>query len=234
LKTIQNIERGKQRGRSMAFVIMGHGLGSATLERQPWLRAVKCLHLALLVTTQHHGAFGRAHVQPHDIGELLFEPDVIGDFERLAQMWLEAVRAPDARYRGCTGTGLFGHRARAPLRCRFRLGLRGQLHNPLSTHPGRASATRGVFFYPSQSKLHIPRNPAPNARRANIEFLRNDTIGKTRGRHQHHIGAHCATNTRQTRRTPDKQGIQVVWAKLDNYSTMNHPGLLETEIISFG
>jgi hypothetical protein len=56
---------------------------------------------------------GRVHVQPNDVGELLLEPDVIGDFESLAQMGLEAVAAPNARDCGRTGTGFFGHGARA-------------------------------------------------------------------------------------------------------------------------
>ena len=48
------IERRKQRARSMALVIVGYCLGPAPLERQPWLGAIERLHLALLVTAQHH------------------------------------------------------------------------------------------------------------------------------------------------------------------------------------
>ena len=109
--------------------------------------------------------------------------------------------------------------------------MRGQFHNPLSTRLAWTPATRGVFFYPSQSKLHILRHAAPNARCANIEFLRNDTIGKTRGSHQNHIGSNGATNIRQARCTPDKQGTQIVWAKLDYNSAVNDPGFLETIFI---
>ena len=86
--SVQNVERRKQRDCSMTLVIVGHGLSPPVLERQPWLGPVQRLHLALLVTAQHHRTLGRVHVQTHDIGELVLEADVVGDFEGSAQMRL--------------------------------------------------------------------------------------------------------------------------------------------------
>ena len=53
-RSIQNVERREQRGRAVAFVVMGHGAGAALLHRQAGLGAVECLDLRLLVDRQHH------------------------------------------------------------------------------------------------------------------------------------------------------------------------------------
>jgi len=53
-RAIEHIERGKQRGRAVPLVIMGHGSGTALLHRQAGLGAVKRLDLGLLVEGQHH------------------------------------------------------------------------------------------------------------------------------------------------------------------------------------
>src|SRR6185295_12517212 len=37
---VQNVERGKQRGGSVALVVMSHGASAPFLERQPWLSSV--------------------------------------------------------------------------------------------------------------------------------------------------------------------------------------------------
>ena len=55
-RSIQNVERREQRGRAVAFVVMGHGAGAALLHRQAGLGAVECLDLRLLVDRQHHPA----------------------------------------------------------------------------------------------------------------------------------------------------------------------------------
>ena len=47
--TIQHIERGKQRGRAIALVIMGHGASPTFLHRQARLGAVQRLDLGLFI-----------------------------------------------------------------------------------------------------------------------------------------------------------------------------------------
>ena len=56
--SIENVERCKQRGGAVAFVIMGHRSEPPVLERQPRLRAVECLYLALFVEGQHNRVRG--------------------------------------------------------------------------------------------------------------------------------------------------------------------------------
>ncbi len=50
---VEHVERGKQRGRTIALVVMRHRGGAALLQWQPRLRAVQRLHLALFVAAQH-------------------------------------------------------------------------------------------------------------------------------------------------------------------------------------
>ena len=59
---IENIERGKQRGGAVAFVIVCHGGAFSGLQRQAGLGAIERLNLALLIDRQHHGMAGRLHI----------------------------------------------------------------------------------------------------------------------------------------------------------------------------
>jgi len=49
-----HIQRGEQRGRAMALVVMRHGGGAPLLQRQPGLGPVEGLDLRLLINTQNH------------------------------------------------------------------------------------------------------------------------------------------------------------------------------------
>ena len=69
-RSIQNVERREQRGRAVAFVVMGHGAGAALLHRQAGLGAVECLDLRLLVDRQHHRMGRWTDIQADDIGDL--------------------------------------------------------------------------------------------------------------------------------------------------------------------
>jgi hypothetical protein len=46
---VEDIERGEQRRRAVAFVVVRHRPGAARLHAQPWLGSVERLDLALLV-----------------------------------------------------------------------------------------------------------------------------------------------------------------------------------------
>ena len=51
---VEEVERGEQRGRAVALVVVRHGGRAPLLQRQPGLRAIQRLHLALLI----HAIFG--------------------------------------------------------------------------------------------------------------------------------------------------------------------------------
>src|ERR1019366_8509007 len=54
-RAVKNVEGGEERRRSVPDVIMGHCALAALLQRQPRLRAVERLDLALFVNRQHNG-----------------------------------------------------------------------------------------------------------------------------------------------------------------------------------
>jgi dihydroxyacetone kinase len=92
---VEHVERGEQRGRAVALVVMGHGAGAALLHRQAGLGAVERLDLALLVDRQHDGMGRRIDV----------EADDVASFSAKAGS-LESLKVPPAVRRG-----------RAPSRC---------------------------------------------------------------------------------------------------------------------
>src|SRR3990172_7321428 len=63
---IQCVERSKQRGHTIAFVVMGKGLGSPFLQRPTPFRPLYLLDLTLLVAAQNQRMLWRVQIQPHD------------------------------------------------------------------------------------------------------------------------------------------------------------------------
>ena len=59
----QHIERREQGGRAVPLVVVRHRAAAPTLERQPRLRAVERLDLALLIDRQHHGIGWRVDIE---------------------------------------------------------------------------------------------------------------------------------------------------------------------------
>ena len=53
---LQDLQCGKECGRAIAFVVVGHGAATPFLEREARLGSVQRLNLALLVNAQHQGS----------------------------------------------------------------------------------------------------------------------------------------------------------------------------------
>ena len=122
--TVQHVERGKQRGRAMALVVVRHGGPSTLLQRQPALGAVQGLHLALLVAAPHQRVFGRRHVQAHDVFELLDELWIARDLEASDDVRLQAMGAGPATPAPLMATLMFDS-----------FGLRFEIRRPADTQP---------------------------------------------------------------------------------------------------
>src|SRR5713101_5613436 len=91
-----DIEGGKQRRRSIAFVVVGHSPGPTLLHWQAGLRAIERLDLALLVDREYQGFVRRIEIKANDILDLLDETFVVRQLKGLDQMRLQAVRIPNA------------------------------------------------------------------------------------------------------------------------------------------
>ena len=75
-RAVEHVERGEQRGRAVALVVVGHRAGAPLLHRQPRLGAVERLDLALLVDRQHDRMGRRIDIEADDVRELGGEPRV--------------------------------------------------------------------------------------------------------------------------------------------------------------
>src|SRR5438046_1206022 len=60
---VGGIQRGKQSGGAVSFVVMRQGGAAPTLQRQTGLGTIQGLNLALLVRAQHQRVLGRIQVQ---------------------------------------------------------------------------------------------------------------------------------------------------------------------------
>src|SRR5580704_13856684 len=146
---VERVERGKQGRGSIALVIMRHGAAASLLNRQPRLRAVQGLDLALLAGAQHNGMLRRVEIETDDRLKLFSEFGIVADFERPRQMRLEAMLVPDPTHALFTETGGLRHRSRAPVGCVGWLLLGGLADHFLHLYrsDGRpAAATRSILF----------------------------------------------------------------------------------------
>ena len=94
-RAFQDVQRGEQRGGSVALVIVGQRRAPALLQRQARLGAVQGLDLALLVDAKHDGMGRRRNVKAHDIGQFLDEGGIIREFELAPTMRRQAMGLPD-------------------------------------------------------------------------------------------------------------------------------------------
>src|SRR6266571_6127972 len=98
---IENVERGEQRGRAVALVVVYHCPGATWLHRQPRLGAVEGLDLALLVDREDDGVGGRVDVEADDVPELRGELRVVRQLERPdacgASWWASRMRCTDRK-----------------------------------------------------------------------------------------------------------------------------------------
>lgn len=77
----QDIERGEQRGRSVALVVVGHSGATPLLQRQPRLCAIEGLDLGLFIEAEDDGMSGRADVEPDNVVQFLDEGWIARELE---------------------------------------------------------------------------------------------------------------------------------------------------------
>lgn len=81
---LKDIKRREQGGDAMTLIVVGHGACASLLHRQPWLGAVQCLNLALLIDREHDGVVGRIGIQPDGLLELGGKLRIVGQLEPAA------------------------------------------------------------------------------------------------------------------------------------------------------
>src|SRR6201993_2605938 len=89
-----DIERGEQRRRAVALVVVGHRSGPPLLHRQSRLRAIERLDLALLIDREHERAVRRGKVEADDILDLVDKLLVAGQLAEPAKPASAACSGP--------------------------------------------------------------------------------------------------------------------------------------------
>ena len=94
--SIQDVERGEQRSRAVAFVIVRHGTAFPGLEWQARLGAIERLDLAFFIDGDDDRMSRRRHIEADDILDFFGEFGIGGTLERADAMRLKAMGSPQA------------------------------------------------------------------------------------------------------------------------------------------
>ena len=184
-----NIERGKERCRAVADIVVRHAFDIAQPYRQNGLRAVQRLNLALLIHTQDHGVLWGIQIQTDNIADFFNEKGIRGDFEMALPMGLKAKSTPDPLDRGPRDLRFLGDRARRPVSPVGRLGLESLSDKLRDSFIGdRAGATRTEFVVKAGESL-FPISLSPQDHRwGTVAKLGGDRfVGDAFGRHKNNL-----------------------------------------------
>ncbi len=115
-RSVEHIQCGEQRGRAVAFVIVGDPLDMTEPHGRHRLGSLQSLARALLVHAEDPGVVGRAHVQPDRVAQLLDKKMVVGRLEAFGAMRLQAEGLEVPGNPGLGYAGFGGHRTYTPVR----------------------------------------------------------------------------------------------------------------------
>ena len=158
---VEHVEGGKQRGRAVPLVVVGHGAEPSLLHGQAGLGAVERLDLALLVDRQHDGVGRRVDIEADDVAQLVDELRIVGQLELPPAVGLQPVRLPDAAHRAGADAGGLRHHVGGPVRRLARRVL--QASAPPRARPLRARAAECARAASCRATAlrSLPRRSAP-------------------------------------------------------------------------
>ena len=114
-RPVEHVQGGKQSGRSIAFIVVGHGAETPLLHGQSRLGSVERLDRAFFIDGQDDGVGGRINVEPNDIAQLTDEVGIVRELELAVAVRLQAVATPDAPDRAFTDANRHGHHQGRPM-----------------------------------------------------------------------------------------------------------------------
>ncbi len=191
-RTLQYIERGKQRRGAVADVVVGLGLGATWRDGSAWAGALESLDLALLVEREHDGVARRIHIEPDDVLDLLGEGRIVRALEAADPMRLEAMGIPDALDRAQGDPDGLRQGAAGPvgdLTGRFGAGEGEHLGDGVGGVRRLAGRTGLVAQEALDAFLGVALLPAPDGRPADARLLGDVEDAEAFGREQDDAGA---------------------------------------------
>lgn len=106
---VEYIECGKERGRTVALMVVGHGSAPSRLHGQMGLGTVERLNLAFLVDAEHHGVGRWICMKADDVLHPGRERRIARKLECAKTVRTELMGAPDALYRTDRDADGLGH-----------------------------------------------------------------------------------------------------------------------------
>ncbi len=152
---LKQFQRGEQRGRPVALVVVRHGAATALLEGQAGLGAVQSLNLALFIDTKNDGLVGRIEIEADNIGQFFEKLRIARQLERLRPMRFEVVALPDAVHRGLADALRRRQRAATPVSRSFRLRSQSRIYN-------RLNLLRSIRRLAASPWGHLPQGSTPS------------------------------------------------------------------------
>ena len=144
-----DFERGKQRGGSMANIVMTASFALARPHRKHRLRAVQGLNLRLFVDAQHQGFGRRVEIQPRNVANLLNEQRILRKFEGFASVGSQCKGLPDTPYGGVAQAARLGHRTSTPVCGIFRCRFQGHRQHPFHFRVAKPQGRTPVVVRPA-------------------------------------------------------------------------------------
>lgn len=147
----EHVEGGKQGGRAVALVVVGHGAEPTLRHGQAGLGAVERLDLALLIDRQHDGVSRQINIEADDVVQFVDELRIVGELELAPAVGPQPVRLPDAAHRAGADAGRGRHHVGCPVRRLARRVLQGQCHHALGDFRSEWGNARGARLVAQQS-----------------------------------------------------------------------------------
>ena len=162
---IEDVERGEQRGRAVALVIVGECSAPSRLHGQAGLGSIEGLDLRFFVDRKHDGMGGWIDVEADDIPQLAGKVDVVGELEAPKPMGRQPVCFPDPMHARRTDANDIGHHPNGPVGRLTRWLGHGEIEHALHGISGhRRFAWRAglVAQEPIHTLMHEAFLPAPD------------------------------------------------------------------------
>ncbi len=150
-RSIQRVQRSKERGGSIALVVMRHRGAVAARERKPRLGSIQRLDLALLVQAEDDRVLGRVQIETDDFFEFLGESRIVAHLEGPHLVRFDSIAAPDSKHARFTDAHLPCQTGGTPVCCAFGHVARGHLDHTLDyilADRGEAARPIGIDLDP--------------------------------------------------------------------------------------
>lgn len=177
---LQNVQGGKEAGRAVPFVVVGHRPATTFFHRQARLGSVQGLNLGFLIHAQNHGLIRGIQVKADHVGQLFDELFVRRQLKRLDAVGLQSVGLPNAGNSRMADSDFFGQSPGAPMRRVSWNRMEGSIDNQLDRlgiGPSGTPTVGGIFGDARRAEFSKSRSPQEDGRTGNSKAFSDGVVG---------------------------------------------------------